>query len=223
MQVNNNDNNKAEQLLQIQLMSQIFKQTLGDSPTFQLVMESITKAMEDNNSTLGGLFTDASNSTNSDKSNTKELQGLANTIESKSTASDSFVSSSSIESAIDEASEKYGIDKNLIRAVIKQESSFNANSISTAGAMGLMQLMPGTAEDMGVSNPYDIEENVDGGTKYLRNMLQMYNDSKEMALAAYNAGPGTVQNRGVKGAKDIYKMPEETINYVKKVMQYYGK
>lgn|GEM_PF-1006396 len=127
------------------------------------------------------------------------------------------VSNLSIEQAVDNASKKYGVDKNLILAVIKQESSFNPNSTSSCGAMGLMQLMPGTASELGVNNAYDINQNVDGGTKYLKSLLDTFGNSK-MAIAAYNAGPGAVEKSG----ENINRLPSETINYVSKVSAYYS-
>lgn len=126
------------------------------------------------------------------------------------------VSNSAIEKAVDTASKKYGVDKNLILSVIQQESSFNQYSTSGAGAMGLMQLMPGTAKELGVANAYDINQNVDGGTKYLKSLLSTFGDYKK-AIAAYNAGPGAVQRSN----GDISKLPNETKDYVAKVSKYY--
>ena len=198
----------AEKLVQFQMMSQIFKSAVGDSDSFQLIMESLSKAMDVDSTML----------------NMQDIGNFA--VEAKVVEHvNSEVSSGniSIDEAIERASKKYNIDKDFIRAVIKQESSFNPKSTSHAGAMGLMQLMPGTANELGVTNPYDIGQNVDGGTKYLKNLLNMYGNSKEMALSAYNAGMGTLKNRGVKGKEDINKLPFETRDYVQKVMKYYGK
>lgn len=116
---------------------------------------------------------------------------------------------------IKRAAETHNVPEKLISSVIKQESNFNPSARSSAGASGLMQLMPGTAKYLGVVNIFDPEQNVMGGAKYLRQMLDQFNDDTEIALAAYNAGPGAVKKHG---GIPPYK---ETQNYVQKVLNYY--
>ena len=112
------------------------------------------------------------------------------------------------------ASKRYHIPVSLLKAVAKAESNFNAKAESGAGAQGIMQLMPATAKSLGVTDPFDAEQNIMGGAKYLSQMLQKFDGNTEFSLAAYNAGPGNVLKYG--GIPPF----EETQNYVAKVMGY---
>lgn len=116
---------------------------------------------------------------------------------------------------VQKAASKYDIDSALINAVIKTESNGNHRAISRKGAIGLMQLMPTTANDMNVRNPFNPEENIEGGTKYLRAMIEKFNGDLTLALAAYNAGPGTVEK--YRSVPPI----SETRDYVRKVYSLY--
>jgi soluble lytic murein transglycosylase-like protein len=113
---------------------------------------------------------------------------------------------------IDAAAARYGIDPGLLRGLVRQESGFDPRAHSAAGAMGLTQLMPATAASLGVSDPYDPAQSLDGGARYLRQMLDRFGNDPAKALAAYNAGPGAVARFG--GVPPY----AETQNYVRNIL-----
>ena len=120
-----------------------------------------------------------------------------------------------IQHMVNSSCEKYGVDPKLVMAVIQQESGFNQNAISKSGAQGLMQLMPSTAKSLGVKNAFNPQENVDGGVKYLKGLLDRFNGNKILALAAYNAGPNAVKKY------DGIPPYKETQNYVRNILKNY--
>ena len=120
-----------------------------------------------------------------------------------------------IDSAIEQAATRHNVDPNLVRAVIKVESNFNPNAVSRKGAMGLMQLMPQTARQLNVSNPFDPEQNVDAGVRHLKHLMESYGGDVKLTLAAYNAGAGAVaRSSGVPRIR-------ETRDYVRRITQLY--
>lgn len=126
-------------------------------------------------------------------------------------------SKKNIDKIVNYYSGKNGIPAQLVRSVIKAESDYNPGAVSTKGAMGLMQLMPDTASDLGVQNPFNPEENIKGGVGHLKSLLDNYNGDYKLALAAYNSGKGNVDKAG--GIPNI----KETREYVKKVIDLYKK
>lgn len=145
-----------------------------------------------------------------------ELTSLNKTNEiNKTDKTNLFADKAQLKEMITKTAQKYGVDPKLIHAVVKQESAFNPKATSHCGAMGLMQLMPATAKGLGVKDAYNPVQNVDGGVRYLKSMLEKYNGNVILALAAYNAGPGAVDKY------DDVPPYKETQNYVKNILANY--
>jgi len=121
-----------------------------------------------------------------------------------------------IERSIEKAAQDHGLPYDLIKGVIRAESDFQVRAKSPAGALGLMQLMPATAKELGVQDPFNIDQNIDAGTRYLKKMMVRFGNDTKKALAAYNSGPGTVERYG---GRVPYK---ETRQYVDRVLEFSG-
>lgn len=201
---------------------------LGDVNSFQQLMDSgQTSNSQQQNSAAQNyiasfLLNNSSNLTNlpgtfnalSANNETSAIEQYMTDFTRKTDAANFFAGAETYQAEITAAAKKYNLPEKLITSVIKQESNFNASATSAAGASGLMQLMPATASYLGVSDRFDPAQNIMGGAKYLRQMLDQFDNNVETALAAYNAGPGNVKKYG--GIPPF----QETQNYVKKIMNF---
>ena len=237
------DISNIENFLGLTIGKEILKQAIGDGAEFDLVYEAMLNSQmenikSDNGNSEESIFTSKGYGQSLEniplkirKEQIQTGESLLEAISNTSTNSsnldnsldaysleDNSVSMEDIYSTVDKYCNKYGVDKNLVLAIIKQESNFNPNAVSSAGAKGLMQIMDFNLESYEVENRFDIDENIEAGVKHIKSYLDMYDENIEMALMAYNAGPGTVERRGVTSLSDLYKMPEETQNYVAKIM-----
>ena len=160
-------------------------------------------------------LSDATNSPITSFQNILDTKLEKSSTQEKMFKAEGNTSKAEIDNLIEKYSNKNGLDKDFVKALVKQESGFNPNATSKCGAMGLMQLMPATAQGLGVSNAYDAEQNIAGGTKYLKSMIDRFEGNEKLALAAYNAGPNAVNKYG--GIPPY----QETQNYVKNVLKIY--
>ena len=186
-----------------------------NSPSFEKVLQSSTK------SNFGTLLLDPQlKSVNASIIKESPQVSLNKALEEAAALQSNITTpktstKSQVLNVVNQISKKYNVDEKLVQALIKQESGFNPKARSKAGAMGLMQLMPSTAKNLGVQDPYNMVQNVEGGVKYLKSMLNKYNGNVILALAAYNAGPNAVDKySGVPPYK-------ETQNYVKSILANY--
>ena len=198
VQMNNYVNNMQSQWVPVPKSTTAQNNT--EIPSFDKVLQSGAKVK------FGDLLTNPSTRVNA--------QIYTNTV-NKAVLKTDYSTKNKIQELISKVSQKHGVDEKLVNALVKQESGFNPNAKSKVGALGLMQLMPSTAKSLGVSNPLDPEQNVEGGVKYLKSMLDKYNGNIILALAAYNAGPGAVDKY------DGVPPYKETQNYVRSILATY--
>lgn len=216
--INNPQNSRTEAL------NNIYPPNSNNVQSFEKVLSSTGAAdfgslLLNKNSlnVTGNLYTDNSNDINTGAiNNATLLRAIQEVNDAKRDYSKglNLSSKSEIVDMANQVARKNGVDEKLVQALIKQESGFNPNAKSKAGAIGLMQLMPSTAKSLGV-NPYDAKQNVEGGVKYLKSMLDRYNGNVILALAAYNAGPNAVDKY------DGVPPYKETQNYVKSILANY--
>ena len=225
--INGTSNDGLGSMMQMMMVSKMMQGGNSESGgSYNIAFASLLSAMKEKNLAESKYEHSLSNNGNSDLNNIMNVVLRPNynleSILSGNNISNLNSNNETIESEIKKASQKYGVDENIIRTIIKIESDFNPNVTSSAGAKGLMQLMPENIKHYGVSNPYDISENIDAGTRHIKDYNQMYNGNLQMALAAYNCGPGTMSTRGVTSISDFHKLPLETQNYIQKVKKYLG-
>lgn len=213
---------KSQQSDFTKIMEQIQEQGNGAKPT---VEETLALVRMTQIQMMHGLFSDEESS-EEPFFNFDEIGSLSLLGGNKSRFVDSYIKAQQpslsqpqlspreqIDALIDKVAERVKLAPELIRSVVAAESSFNPNAVSRVGAQGLMQLMPATAQDLGVKNSFDPQENLDGGSRYLKQLLDKYDGDLDHALAAYNWGQGNVDRHGLE------RMPTETRNYIAKIKQ----
>ncbi len=197
------------------------------SQNFQIATQNVQTGTSASASTSNSSFSSVLNSVSSAKqTDTTNSAGTSKAVNLDYTGSFANSKASTFKSSYDdiisEKAKQYGVNENVVKAIIQAESDFNPNCVSSAGAKGLMQLMPCNVKDLGITNVFDPEQNIDGGIREFKGYLNSYNGDIKMALAAYNCGPTRVRNLGLTDLDDpeqFAKLPKETRNYITKIMK----
>lgn len=235
------DESTVQKYYAINMMKTVMEEALGDGMEFEIFYQAMLDSMDDENSQINQMLSGLTSTNNNSNFSTStgmlledidskedplvalcinsQLNKINNSINTNEASYSDEVAK--ISQLVEKYSSLYGVDSNLILQVINAESGFDSNAVSSAGAKGLMQLMPSVCEQFGVKDVFDEEENIKAGVNLLSQHLNNYNNDVYMALMAYNAGAGTVASRGVTSAEDLYKMPSETQHYVTKIMSTY--
>lgn len=224
--IDNNESNYNTQLMALQIAKNLNEN--DNNIAFEALLNNIVEANKnnmDNNKTVISEYEGQNleklpmiiNGVGYHK-NMEYTNNINITDNSKGVASDLMTQ---IENAAEKASQKYGINKDLIMAIINHESGFQPNVTSSAGAQGLMQILPSNFASAGITNGYDVEQNINGGTYLLRKCMDLYGGDEKMGLIAYAGGCGVMQKRGVNSYSDLYKMPDEARKAVPEILAMY--
>lgn len=200
---------------QFDMLSGAFNNVSGENDAFDVPNAREIENKQDFQQILNAkeIIQEAQEQSNENDENYIKLNGYQGITNIQRT--NNLTNRTQIDELIKEYSQKYGLDSDFVKAVVKQESGFNEKATSKCGAMGLMQLMPGTAKALNVNDPYNARDNIEGGVKYLKGLMDRFGGDMKLALAAYNAGPNAV--------KKYNGIPpyNETQNYVKNIMSMY--
>lgn len=243
------DNNQINQIMQMQILRNLNNgnDDVSKSVAFQSLLNSMAES-ESSNSAVEGYSTSVNNNSavvsayegqdieklpmivngRAYYNNSYNPDSVFNTLSENINVTDNsgFVSKelmSRIESSVEKASAKYGVDKDLIMAIINHESAFKPDATSNIGAQGLMQILPSNFASLGITDGYNVEQNIDGGAHLLKKSIDLYNGDEKMGLIAYAGGCGVMEKRGVNSYSDLYKMPDEARKAVPEIIAMYEK